>query len=83
VIIPVVFTGVKHGLEMCEGSVLKKTSGPAREEATGGWIELFNEESCTLCQILPGRPNQEDEIGGACNSRGSSNNDTQNFSRKT
>jgi hypothetical protein len=52
IILPVVLYGGKtwsltlrvgHSLRMFENSVLRRTSGPKRDEMTGGWRKLHNE----------------------------------------
>jgi hypothetical protein len=48
-----------------ENRVLRRIFGPKRDEVTGGWKKLHNEELhiCTHLQILLGRSNQG-ESGG-------------------
>jgi hypothetical protein len=46
----------KNTLRMFENKVLRRIFGPKRDEVTGGWIRLHNEElhSCSLQLILLG-----------------------------
>ena len=45
---------VEHRLMAFENMVLRRIAGPKREEATGGWSRLHNEElkHCTAHRIL-------------------------------
>jgi hypothetical protein len=57
IILPVVLYGYKtlavtlrkkHRLKVFENRVLKRIFGPKRDEVTGGWSTLHNEELCNL-----------------------------------
>jgi hypothetical protein len=57
IILPVVLYGYKtwsltlreeHRLRVFENKVLKRIFGPKRDEVTGGWRKLHNEELCDL-----------------------------------
>jgi hypothetical protein len=48
---------------MCENRVLRRTFGPRRNEATGGWSKLHNEELHNL-NSSPSTV-KEDEMGRA------------------
>jgi hypothetical protein len=41
----------KHRLKVFENRVLRKISGPKRDEATGGWRKLHNEELHNLYSL--------------------------------
>jgi hypothetical protein len=49
-----------HRLRVFENRVLRRIFGPKRDEITGEWRKLHNEELqfCTAPQILLGRSNQ-------------------------
>jgi hypothetical protein len=51
--------------------VLRRTFGPNRDELTGGWRKLLNEELhiCTLRQVLLDKV-EEDEMGRASSTNG-------------
>jgi hypothetical protein len=49
-----------------ENRVLRRIFGPKRDEVTGEWRKLHNEELHDL--------NEEDEMGGACSTNGEKRN---------
>jgi hypothetical protein len=62
IILPVVLYGLEtlsltlreeHRLRVFENRVLRRIFGPKRDEVTGGWRKLHNEElhNCTLLQV--------------------------------
>jgi hypothetical protein len=55
-----------------ENRVLRRIFGPKRDEVTGEWRKLHNEEHmiCTPLPLLCGRKNRENEIEGACSAYG-------------
>jgi hypothetical protein len=65
VILPIVLYGHEtwpvmlredHRLRVFKNRLLRSIFGPQRDEVTGGWRKLLNEElhNCTFCQILLG-----------------------------
>jgi hypothetical protein len=59
----------EHRLKVFEKSVLRRIFGPKRDEATGGWRQLHNEEFHNSYSP-PSRMIKEDEIGRACSTNG-------------
>jgi hypothetical protein len=63
----------KRRLRVFENRVLRRIFGPNRNEVTGEWRKLHNEEHNNLCssptivQVLKSKKN---EMGGACSSDG-------------
>jgi hypothetical protein len=54
-----------------ENGVLRGTYGPERDEVTGGGNCIMRGFiNCTLHQILLGRSDQGNEMGGACSMHG-------------
>jgi hypothetical protein len=51
----------EHRLRVFEDKVLRRTFGPKRDEVTGGWRKLHNEELRDLNNQV-----KKDEVGGAC-----------------
>jgi hypothetical protein len=57
----------EHRLKMFENRVLRRIFGPKREEVSGGWRRLHNEElhnlytSLNIIKVI-----REYEMGGAC-----------------
>jgi hypothetical protein len=41
----------EHGLRVFENRVLRRIFGPKRDEVTGGWRKLHNEELHKLCSV--------------------------------
>jgi hypothetical protein len=79
IILPVVLYGCKtwsltlreeHRLRVFENRVLRKIFGPKRDEVTGEWRKLHNEErhdlysSPNIVRII------KDEMGGTCSTNG-------------
>jgi hypothetical protein len=52
----------EHRLRVFENRVLRRIFGPKRDEVTGGWRKLHNDQV------------KEDEIGGACSTNGEKRN---------
>jgi hypothetical protein len=60
-----------HRLRVFENRVLRRIFGPKRDEVTGGWRKLHNEELHGLYsspQYCQGDQGKEDEMGMACGS---------------
>jgi hypothetical protein len=56
-----------------ENRVLKRIFGPKRDEVTGEWRKLHNEELRDLYSspsIIKNNEGEEDEMGGACSTNG-------------
>jgi hypothetical protein len=60
IILPVILYGCEiwsltlrkeHRLRVFENKVLRKIFGPKRDEVTGGWRKLYNEELCDLYSL--------------------------------
>jgi hypothetical protein len=63
----------EHRLRVFENRVLRRVFGPKREEVTGGWRGLHNEELHNLYasgNIIKGDKVKEGEMGGVCNTHG-------------
>jgi hypothetical protein len=82
IILPVVLYGCEtwsltlreeHRLRVFENTVLRRILGPKRDEVTGEWGKLHNEElndlysSPSISRIMKSK---EDEMGGACSTNG-------------
>jgi hypothetical protein len=61
----------EHRLRVFENRVLRRISGPKRNEVIGDWRKLHNEELHNLYSS-PGivRMIKEDKMGGACSTNG-------------
>jgi hypothetical protein len=61
--------GEKHRLRVFENRVLRRIFGPKRDEVTGEWRKMHNEE---LRDLYSSQNNEveEDEMGGACSTNG-------------
>jgi hypothetical protein len=62
--------------------VLRRIFGPKRDEVTGGWRKLHNEELHGLCSspsIVKGDQSKEDEMSGACGAHGGGEGCIQHF----
>jgi hypothetical protein len=61
----------EHRLRVFENRVLRRIFGPQRDELTGGWRKLHNEELHNLYSS-PSKINQikEDEVDRACSTNG-------------
>jgi hypothetical protein len=61
----------EHRLRVLENRTLRRIFGPKRDEVTGEWRKLHNEElhdlysSSSIIRII-----KEDEMGGACSTTG-------------
>jgi hypothetical protein len=55
----------EHRLRVFENRVLRRIFGPKRDEVTGGWRKLHNEELHGLYSS-PIDQSKEDEMGRAC-----------------
>jgi hypothetical protein len=55
-----------------ENRLLRRIFGPKRDEVTGGWRKLHDEELHGLYSLpsIMGDQSKEDEIGGACGAHG-------------
>jgi hypothetical protein len=60
-----------------ENRVLRRIYGPKRDEVTGGWRKLHNEELHNLYSLQWGNQNEvkEDEMGRACSMHGEKRNE--------
>jgi hypothetical protein len=69
-------------LRIFENSVLRRIFGPKRDEVTGGWRKLHNEElhglnsSPSIVRVIKAK---EDEMGGACGTNGGGEGYIQHF----
>jgi hypothetical protein len=62
---------------VCENRVLRRIFGPKRDEVTGGWRKLYNEEFHNLYSspsIIKNVQDKEDEMGRACSTNGEKRN---------
>jgi hypothetical protein len=92
IILPVVLYGCEawsltlreeHRLRVFENRVLRSIFGPKRDEVTGEWSKLHNEELHNLYSspdII--RQVKADEVGGACNTHGRGQKSVQGFGGK-
>jgi hypothetical protein len=69
-------------LRVFENRVLRRIFGPKRDEVTGGWRKLHNEELhgfvlFTRCCL--GDESKKDEMGGACGAHGGGEGCIQHF----
>jgi hypothetical protein len=67
----------EHRLRVFENKVLRRIFGPKRDEVTGGWRKLHNEELCDLYSspsIIRMIQVKEDEMGRPCNTNGEKRN---------
>jgi hypothetical protein len=74
----------EHRLRMFENRVLGRIFGPKRDEVTGRWRKLHNEElhNKLLTKYYQGDQIKEDEVGGACSAHEGDENCFQNFGRE-
>jgi len=76
----------EHTLRVSDNRVLRKISGPKREEVVGGWRRLHNEELHNL-HVLPNILKVNKSRGmrwaGLCRTHGRGKKFTQYFGRKT
>jgi hypothetical protein len=80
IILPVILYGCEtwfltlreeHRLRVFEDKVLRGIFGPKRDEVTGGWRKLHNEELCDLYSSPSiSRRIKEDEVGGPYSQNG-------------
>ena len=69
---------------MFENRVLRKIFGPKRDEITGEWSKLHNEELNALyCSPKIVRVINRDEMGGACSAYGEEERRVQGFGGET
>jgi hypothetical protein len=92
IILPVVLYGCEtwsltlreeHSLSVFESRVLRRIFGPKRDEVTGEWRKLHNEELNNLCSspdII--RQVKANEVGGACGTHGRGEKSVQGFGGK-
>jgi hypothetical protein len=69
-------------LSMFKNRVLRRIFGPKRDEVTGEWRKLHNEELNNLTQHCAG-DKIKNEMGGACSAYGGGERCVQGFSGKT
>jgi hypothetical protein len=69
-------------LRVFENRVLKKF-GPKRDEVTGEWIKIRNEEIYDLYQHCSGDKVEKNEMGGACSTYGGEERRIQGFGGET
>jgi hypothetical protein len=76
----------EHKLRVFDNRVLRRIFGPKRDEVTGEWRKLHNEELHNLYspQIPSGRSGQvkANEVGDACGTHGRKHNCVQGFGGK-
>jgi hypothetical protein len=79
----------EHRLRVFENRVLTRIFGPKRDEVTGGWRKLHNEELHNLYSspediIRQGKSSQvkANEVGGACVTHGRGEKSVQGFGGK-
>ena len=73
-------------LRVFENSVLRRVFGPKRDEVTGEWRKLHNEElkgSLLLTQYCAGGKIEKNEMGGACGTYGGGERCSQGSSGET
>jgi hypothetical protein len=81
IILPVVLYGYETFLKLREENILRafqnrllwRIFGPKRDEVTGDWRKLNNEElynSCSFSKCNYSDPVKKDEMGGACSTNG-------------
>jgi hypothetical protein len=71
---------------MSENRVLRRIFGPKRDEVTGKWRELHNEELHNLYsspKYCAGDKIEKDEMGGVCSSDGGRERFVQDFGGET
>jgi hypothetical protein len=68
----------EHRLRVFENRVHRRIFGRKRDEATGGWKKLHNEELHGLYSS-PSKESKEDEMGGACGVHGGGEGCIQHF----
>ena len=66
---------------MSENRVLRKIFGSRRDEVTGEWRKLYNEE--LLTQYFSGDKIEKNEMGGACSMYGAGKRHVQCFGGET
>jgi hypothetical protein len=74
----------EHRLRVFENMVLRRLFGPKRDEVTGEWRKLHNEELHNLYSspdII--RQVKANEVGGACGTHGRGEKNVQGFGGKT
>jgi hypothetical protein len=59
----------EHRLRVFENRVLRRIFGPKRDEVTGGWRKMHNEELHNLYSLPIGMI-KGDEMGRACSTHG-------------
>jgi hypothetical protein len=71
----------EHRLRVFENRVLRRIFGPKRDEVTGGWRKLHNEELQGLYSSpsIISDQSKEDEMGGACGAHGGGEGCIQHF----
>jgi hypothetical protein len=61
----------EHRLRVFEDRVLRRIFGPKRNEVTGGWRKLYNEELHNLYSFTKYNDQvKEDEMGRVCSTNG-------------
>jgi hypothetical protein len=73
----------EHRLRVFENRVLRRIFGPKRDEVTGEWRKMHNEELHNLyssADII--RQVKANEVGGACGMRGRGEKSVQGFGGK-
>jgi hypothetical protein len=61
---------LKLKLRVFENRVLRRIFGPKRDEVTGEWRRLHNEELNDITKYCSGDQIKKNEVGGACSMYG-------------
>jgi hypothetical protein len=92
IILPVVLYGCdtwcltlreEHRLRVFENRVLRRIFGPKRNEITGEWRRLHNEEHVLITKYYLGDQIKKNEVGGACSTYGGGERCIQDFGGET
>jgi hypothetical protein len=71
----------EHRVTVYENRVIRRIFGPKRDEITGEWRKLYNEE--LIIKYYGGDQIEKNEMGGACNTYWGQERCLQGFGRKT
>jgi len=73
---------VKRRLRVFENRVLRRKFGPKRDEVTGEWRKLHNEE-LLITKYYSGYQIEKNDMGGACSTHGVVKRFIQDFGAET